>query len=89
MTSYHRKPTQEQRILELLRERGGQGVYAYELTNTEFMRDRGGAIMQYNARVWGLRQKGYKIINDPIGHFTLYESEPEQLTISDPRPLAL
>ena len=74
---YQKRPTQEQRILDFLRERGSDGVFAYELTNTNTMRERGGAIMQYNARIFGLRQKGHKIINKRPGHFVLYE-KPEQ-----------
>ena len=57
--------------MKLLRERGDSGLFAWELTNTDFMRYRGGAILQYNARIYGLRQKGYKIINKKPGHFVL------------------
>lgn len=80
-TLYTKRPTQEQRILKLLQERGSQGVYAYELTNTDFMKDRGGAVMQYNARIYGLRKKGHDIENTTPGHFVLHKKEPEQLTI--------
>jgi biotin operon repressor len=68
MSNYIRRPTQEQRILKLLRERGDSGVSAKEITDEL-------GILQYNARVFGLRRKGYNIVNDPIGHFTLYETE--------------
>ena len=45
-------------------------------------RNQGGlGIAQYNARIYGLREKGYNIINKKPGHFVLEESEPEQLTL--------
>lgn len=68
--SYIRKPTQEQRILDLLRERGDEGVAVYE-----FMMPRpyGLGIAQYNARIYGLREKGHQVLSDKKGHFVLKE----------------
>lgn len=56
--------TQEQRILKILRARGNNGVYAWEI-----MKDLN--ILQYNARIFGLRRKGYNIRNVKPGHFVL------------------
>ena len=78
--TYHKKPTQEQRILQLLREKGNLGVYVYELVTP---RPQGLGIAQYNARIYGLREKGHNIVNKTPGHFVLIESKPEQLNISD------
>jgi hypothetical protein len=64
--------TQAGKILTRLRELGEQGVEAYELTTRK---PEGLGIQQYNARVFELRQKGYIIVNNPIGHFTLEETE--------------
>lgn len=68
MNGYIKRPTQEERILDLLRERGPQGAFVYE-----FMTPRpvGLGIAQYSARIWGLRQKGYVIDNPKPGHFVL------------------
>lgn len=82
-TNYIENPTQEQRIIDLLRDRGSQGVDVWEFM---LPRPKGGlGIAQYNARIWGLRQKGFVIENNPIGHFIL-KFDPEiqkegQLTI--------
>jgi len=57
---YHKKLTQEQRILNLLRERGSRGAYVYEFMTP---RPNGLGIAQYNARIYGLREKGYVIEN--------------------------
>ncbi len=70
MSEYKEDKTQEQRILELLRERGSEGAYVYEFM---MPRPRGLGIAQYNARIWGLRQKGYVIKNKKPGHFVLIE----------------
>ncbi len=67
---YKEKPTQEERILNLLRERGRVGVKVYEFM---LPRPHGQGIAQYNARIWGLRKKGYNIINKTPGHFVLEE----------------
>lgn len=78
--NYIKRPSQEQRILNFLRKRGSKGIFVYELM---LPRNRGGlGIAQYNARIWGLRQKGYIIENKKPGHFVLIsEPEPEQKTI--------
>ena len=73
---YQKRPTQEQRILDFLIERGEEGVFAWELTNVDIMRERGGATLQYNARIYGLRKKGYIIKNKQPGHFVLIRPEP-------------
>jgi len=65
---YHKKLTQEQRILNLLRERGSRGAYVYEFMTP---RPNGLGIAQYNARIYGLREKGYVIENKKPGHFVL------------------
>lgn len=75
MTTYTHKPTQEQRILRLLKERGSAGVRVYEFMAP---RPEGLGIAQYNARIFGLRQKGFIINNKKPGHFVL-ESDPEIL----------
>ena len=77
-TKYYHKPTQESRILDLLRKRGTSGAYVYEFMMPQ---NRGGlGIAQYNARIYGLRDKGHDIINKEPGHFVLKEEEG-QLTI--------
>lgn len=70
MSDYQERPTQENRILALLRERGSAGAYVYEFMTP---RPQGLGIAQYNARVYGLRQKGYVIENKTPGHFILTE----------------
>ena len=64
-------------LLELLKERGSEGVFVYEFM---MPRNRGGlGVAQYNARIYGLRKKGYIIENKEPGHFVLKEGfEPEQ-----------
>lgn len=69
---YEEKPTQEQRILSLLRERGSAGVKVYELVAP---RPQGLGIAQYNARIWGLRKKGHVIRNKKPGHFVLIDQD--------------
>ena len=69
---YIKKPTQEMRILKLLRERGEQGAYVYEFM---MPRPQGLGIAQYNARIYGLREKGYNIVNTKPGHFVLREED--------------
>lgn len=73
-TKYKNEPTQEERILELLQERGEQGAYVYEFM---MPRPNGLGIAQYNSRVYGLRRKGYNIVNKEPGHFVLIE-EPKK-----------
>jgi hypothetical protein len=75
---YEKRTTQENEILNLLIERRGAGVYSYELAQTHPM---GLGILQYNARIFGLRKKGFKIISDIKGHYIL-ETRP---TIEDLR----
>lgn len=72
-TTYQPRKTQEQKILDLLRERAGAGVKAWEIpTNLH--------ILQYNSRVWGLRRKGFNIINKD-NTFYLIEGEPLQFSL--------
>lgn len=63
-----KKPTQAERILELLRARGSSGAYVYEFMTP---RPEGLGIAQYNARVLELRGRGYIIDNVVPGHFVL------------------
>lgn len=70
-TGYKEKKTQEVRILDLLRERGSSGVKAWEIPTALH-------ILQYNSRVWSLRQKGFNIINKD-NTFYLIEGTPLQL----------
>jgi hypothetical protein len=65
---YQKRPTQEDRILQLLEERGEAGAYVYEFMAP---RPNGLGIAQYNARVYGLRKRGFDIINKSPGHFVL------------------
>ena len=69
-TNYQERPTQEQRILNLLRQKGKDGAYVYEFMTP---RPNGLGIAQYNARIFGLRKKGYVIENKKPGHFVLIE----------------
>lgn len=74
---YKEDKTQEQRILNLLREKGLQGVYVYEFMAP---RPQGLGIAQYNARIFGLREKGYNIKNTTPGHFILIENNTQEET---------
>lgn len=60
--------TQKQRILNLLRERGKQGVMVYEIMTP---RPTGLGVAQYNSRIKELREQGYNIVNKTPGHFVL------------------
>jgi len=62
--------TQKSRLLNLLRERGGAGVYVYEIMTP---RPVGLGIAQYGARILELRRQGYIIENKEPGHFVLKE----------------
>ncbi len=73
---YIKKPTQEQRILKLLKERGKEGVMVYEFMMPQ---PNGLGIAQYNARVWSLRKKGYNIVNKRPGFFVLEEEDQQEL----------
>jgi hypothetical protein len=76
MTDYIEKPTQENLILELLKERGEAGAYVYEFMTP---RSKGGlGIAQYSARIWGLRKKGYNIVNVKKGLFVLQAEEKRE-----------
>jgi hypothetical protein len=70
MTDYQERPTQERRILNLLRERGSDGAFVYEFMTPQPV---GLGIAQYGARIWSLRKKGYIIENREPGHFILKE----------------
>ena len=69
---YEKRTTQENEILNLLIERKGAGVFSYELAKTH---PEGLGCLQYNARIFGLRKKGHKIISDVRGHYIL-ETRP-------------
>lgn len=71
MTTYQKRPTQEGKILAKLRERGSRGLYAYEICMPVHLGGLG--ILQYNARIYGLRKKGHKIENVRKGLFVLEE----------------
>ena len=72
-SKYIYRPTQEQRILKLLQERGEDGVYVYELIAPQ---NKGGlGIAQYSARIYGLRSKGHNIVNVKRGQFVLKDDE--------------
>ena len=66
--------TQENRILELLQERGSKGVFVYELIAPK---PKGLGIAQYNARIKGLRKRGYNVKNVTPGHFVLLDNPLE------------
>jgi len=70
------RKTQKQRLLELLEEKKGLGVYVYEIM---MPRPNGLGIAQYGARILELRREGYNIKNTKPGHFVLEETEPEQI----------
>lgn len=73
MMYYQQRPTQEQRILYLLQERGYKGAFVWEFM---LPRSKGGlGIAQYNARIHGLRERGFNIVNKTPGHFVLAEKE--------------
>lgn len=71
MNGYIKNNSQEDRILRLLRERGNRGVMVYELIAP---RPEGLGCSQYGARIYGLREKGFNIINETPGHFILDET---------------
>lgn len=78
MSNYKENPTQEQRILNLLGERGSKGAEIWEFM---LSRRRGGlGIAQYNARIKGLRDKGHIIKNVTPGHFVLDSEVKEEVT---------
>ena len=67
-STYVSNKTQEGRILNLLRQRGSRGVYAWEIIKDLY-------ILQYNARIWGLKRKGFIIDNEKPGYFVLKEDQ--------------
>lgn len=79
MTNYQKKPTQEQRILKLLRRRGAVGAAVYEFM---IPANQGGlGIAQYNARIWGLRQKGHIIKSRKSGRFVLMKDADHEAMV--------
>lgn len=78
MIGYKENKTQEQRILDLLKERGPKGVFVWEFM---LPRPQGLGIAQYNARIWGLRKKGHLINNKTPGHFILITTDWEKMRI--------
>ncbi len=54
-SGYIEKPTQEKRVLEILRAAHGQPVDGMVFYNLER------PITQYHARIWSLQKKGFKI----------------------------
>lgn len=52
--NYIEKPTQEQRILDMLEKNLGQWVSGEYFLHTMYL-------SQYHARIWGLQKKGYRI----------------------------
>ena len=72
---YKENLTQEERILQLLEDRGEQGAMVWEFM---LPRNKGGlGIAQYNARIYGLRKKGHDIKSDKKGKFTLLSLTPK------------
>ena len=67
--------SQKSRLFDLLLERGGRGVYVYEIMAPT---PQGLGIAQYGARILELREEGWNIKNDHPGHFILIH-EPEQI----------
>lgn len=67
------KLTQCERILTLLKRRGGMGVMVYEITAP---RPEGLGVAQYNARIKELRARGHNIKNVTPGHFVLKSNHP-------------
>jgi hypothetical protein len=67
--------TQKERLLELLKEKKGLGIYVYEIM---MPRPQGLGIAQYGARILELRREGHNIKNTKPGHFILIKADPEQ-----------
>ena len=71
-----RGPAQREKILEILKERGQEGVHNTELNNVCF---------RYGARIYELRKLGHRIktVNEARGLFRfVLECSGEQLTLS-------
>lgn len=62
---YIKKPTQEEKILAFLQDRGPIGIFSWEIVNM--------GILQYTARIWGLREKGHIIKNVKKNLYVLIE----------------
>lgn len=72
--------SQKDRLLQLLKARGQNGVKVFELIAP---RPEGQGIAQYNARIKELREEGYNIVNKQPGLFVLsgyenVENSPKQ-----------
>lgn len=67
MSKYINRPTQEERILDLFQSRGEVGVRSWEIT--------GMGILQYNARIFGLRKKGHNIVSISKNNFVLKDGK--------------
>lgn len=67
--------SQKGRILNLLRERGEQGVKVYELIAP---RPEGLGVAQYNSRIYDLRHLGYNIVNTDDKFVLVNEPEKPQ-----------
>jgi len=68
--------TQQQRILELLQQRGERGLEVFEIMTP---RPDGLGVAQYNSRIKELREQGHNIINTKPGHFMLEENKELKL----------
>jgi predicted AAA+ superfamily ATPase len=74
-----RSPVQREKILEILQERGHEGVRNTELNNVCF---------RYGARIYELRKMGHKIktVNEARGLFRFVLERPsEQLSLLEAR----
>lgn len=76
----HDKLNQENAILELAQQRGNKGFYVYELITPKPL---GLGIAQYNARIKGLRDRGYNIPNITPGFFALLDNPLEIVAIKE------
>lgn len=77
---------QKKRILELLKIRGSQGAYVWELTGA---RPDGLGCQQYNARIKELRESGYNIVNVSPGHFVLKGlTTSKSIAFSEPKTVS-
>ena len=79
MGNYIKKPTQEQRVLDMLIDAEGQWVDG--MAFLQLFKP----ITQYHARIWGLQKRGYKIKGEfiPGKNWKQYKLE------SNPEPLKL
>jgi len=72
------RPSQRERLLALLKSRGSQGVYVYEINAP---RPGGLGIAQYNTRIKELRELKHNIINTEPGHFKLIENNTTEVLV--------